>query len=78
MTGQAQKEKMLAAHPCGDPVLTRPASIGVGRLPDLKDRDPRDLMHETSLQAGRRNWRAPIAVRAQHNRKGAQRRAAGG
>jgi hypothetical protein len=36
-------------------------------------------MLEISLQAGRRpSWRVPIAVRAQHNRNGAQRRAAGG
>ena len=69
---------MLAAHLCGDHVLTRPASIGVRRLPDLKDRDPRDLMPETSLRAGRPGWRAPIAVQAQHNRNPAQRRAAGG
>jgi len=80
MTGKAQKEKMPAAHLCGDRALTRPASIGVRRLPDLKDRAQRDLMHEISLQAGRRpSWHAPIAVQAQHNRNGAaQRRAAGG
>ena len=78
MTGQAQKEKMLAAHPCGDHVLTRPAPIGARRLPDLKDRDARDLMHGISLRAGRPNRRAPIAVHTLHNRKGAQRRAAGG
>jgi len=65
---------MLAAHLCGDRVLTRPASIGVRRLPDLKDRDPRDLMHEISLQVSRPNWCAPIAVQAQHNRNGAGRR----
>ena len=88
MTGEAQKEKMLAANLCRNRVLTRPASIGVRRLPDLKDRDPQDLMHEISLQVGRPNWRAPIAVQAQHNRDGAagreaasppaQRRTAGG
>jgi hypothetical protein len=70
---------MLAAHLCGDRVLTRPASIGVRPLPDLKDRNPRNLMHEISLQAGRSNWRAPTAVQAQHHRRGAaQRRMAGG
>jgi hypothetical protein len=79
MTGKAQKEKILAAHHCGDHVLTRPAPIGARRLPDLRDRNPRDLMHQISLQAGRLNWRAPIAVQAQHNRNGAaQRRTAGG
>ena len=88
MTGKAQKEKMLAAaHLCGDQALTRPAPIGARRLPDLQDRGPRDLMHEIRLQAGRPNWRTPIAVQTQHNRNGAgregasapaQRRAAGG
>jgi hypothetical protein len=71
MTGKAQKEKILAAHPCGDRVLTRPAAIGARRLPDRKDRGPRDLSQEISLQAGRPNWRAPIAVHTLHNRNGA-------
>jgi hypothetical protein len=59
-------------------MLTRPAPIGGRRLPDLKDRDPRDLMHQTSLRAARHNWRAPIAVQAQHSRNPAQRKTAGG
>ena len=42
-------------------------SIGVGRLADLRGRDPWESMHEINLEAGRAIWRAPIAVAALQN-----------
>jgi hypothetical protein len=42
-------------------------SIGIGRLADLRGRDPWELMHEIDLEAGRPIWRAPIAVAALQN-----------
>jgi len=62
-----ERKKMLAVHLCGERVLTRLASIGVGRLVDLRGRDPWEVMHEINLEAGRPIWRAPIAVAALQN-----------
>ena len=70
MTGEAERGRLLAAYLCGDRVPMPLASIGVRRLPDLTGRDPWDLTHEISLQAGRPIWRAPIAIQALHNRTG--------
>jgi hypothetical protein len=38
-------------HLCGERVIPRLGSIGVACLADLAGRDPRDVMHETNLQA---------------------------
>ncbi len=58
---------MLAVRLCGERVLTRLESIGVGRLADLRGRDPWEVMYEINLEAGRPIWRAPIAVAALQN-----------
>jgi hypothetical protein len=64
MISAAERKKMLAVRLCGERVLMRLESIGVGRLADLRGRDPWELMHEINLEAGRPIWRAPIAVAA--------------
>ena len=67
MTSAADRTRMLAVRLCGGRVLMRLESIGVGRLADLRGRDPWELMHEINLEAGRPIWRAPIAVAALQN-----------
>ncbi len=67
MISAAERKKMLAVRLCGERVLMRLESIGVGRLADLRGRDPWELMHEINLEAGRPIWRAPIAVAALQN-----------
>ena len=67
MIADAEREKMLAAHMCGQRVVERLASIGVRRLADLRGRDPWDLMHEINLGAGRPIWQAPMAIIALQN-----------
>jgi hypothetical protein len=58
---------MLEVRLCGELVLMRLESIGVRRLADLRGRDPRELMYESNLEAGRPIWRAPLAVAALQN-----------
>ena len=67
MISAAERKRMLAVRLCGERVLMRLESIGVGRLADLRGRDPWELMHEINLEAGRPIWRAPIAVDALQN-----------
>jgi hypothetical protein len=67
MIAAEERRKMLAVRLCGERVLTRLESIGVGRLADLRGRDPWEVMHEINLEAGRPIWRAPIAVAALQN-----------
>jgi hypothetical protein len=67
MISAAERRRMLAVRLCGERVLMRLESIGVGRLADLRGRDPWELMHEINLEAGRSIWRAPIAVAALQN-----------
>ena len=62
-----ERAKMLAVQLCGERVLMRLESIGVGRLADLRERDAWDLMHEINLEAGRPLWHAPMAVAALQN-----------
>ena len=62
MISAADRTRMLAVRLCGSRVVMRLESIGVGRLADLRGRDPWELMHEINLEAGRPIWRAPIAV----------------
>jgi len=40
MIADAEREKMLAVHMCGQRVVERLASIGVRSLADLRGRDP--------------------------------------
>jgi hypothetical protein len=58
---------MLAVPLCGERVLMRLESIGIGTLHDLTGRDPWELMLEINLQAGRVIWRPPLAVQALQN-----------
>ena len=67
MIADAEREKMLAVHMCGQRVVERLASIGVRRLADLRGRDPWDLMHEINLEAGRPIWQPPMAIIALQN-----------
>lgn len=67
MIADAEREKMLAVHMCGQRVVERLASIGVRRLADLRGRDPWDLMHEINLEAGRPIWQRPLAIIALQN-----------
>ncbi len=67
MIAADERKRMLAVRLCGERVLMRLESIGVGRLADLRDRDPWEVMHEVNLEAGRPIWRAPIAVAALQN-----------
>ena len=67
MISAAERRRMLAVRLCGERVLMRLESIGVGRLADLRGRDPWELMHEINLEAGRPIGRAPIAVAALQN-----------
>jgi hypothetical protein len=64
---ESEREKMRRLHLCGERVLARLESIGVTRLADLAGRDPRDVMHEVDLQAGRVIWRPPLAVAVLQN-----------
>jgi hypothetical protein len=72
---EPDRSRMLAASLCGPRVLQRPESIGIHDLRDLRGRDPRELMHEINLQAGRPIWRAPLAVQALQNLVDASNRA---
>ena len=67
MIADAEREKMLAVHMCGQRVVERLASIGVRRLADLRGRDPWDLMHEINLEAGQPIWQPPMAIIALQN-----------
>jgi len=67
MISAADRKRMLAVRLCGSGVLMRLESIGVGRLADLRGRDPWELMHEINLKTGRLILRAPIAVDALQN-----------
>jgi hypothetical protein len=67
MNAAEERKKMLAVRLCGERVLRRLESVGVGRLADLRGRDPWDLMHEINLEAGRPIWHAPIAIAALQN-----------
>ena len=67
MIADAEREKMLAVHMCGQRVVERLASIGVRRLADLRGRDPWDLIHKINLEAGRPIWQPPMAIIALQN-----------
>jgi hypothetical protein len=44
-----EREKMLAARPCGPRVIARLEAIDVTKLPDLADRGPYRLVHEVNI-----------------------------
>ena len=67
MIADAEREKMLAVHMCGQRKIERLASVGVRRLADLRGRDPWDLMYEINLEAGRPIWQPPMAIIALQN-----------
>jgi hypothetical protein len=52
---------------CGARVVARLEAIGVCHLSDLRGEDPLDLMERVNLVAGRRVWRAPMAIQALEN-----------
>jgi hypothetical protein len=56
----------MLAVPLSRCALIRLESIGVGRLADLRGRDPWDLM-QINLEAGGPISRPPLAVRALQN-----------
>lgn len=62
-----ERKKMLAVRLCGERVLRRLESIGIGRLADLRGRDPWQLMHEINRRAGRPIWQPPVAIAALQN-----------